>query len=352
MNEQPKNEQPKDEQPNYFMRVLLVLIILFVSAFAVFSFLYGKSHFELTNGIIALLLLVAALAVSESFNSISIGTLFQLRREVKRVEKEKDDAKSELKEVRNSFMTLAASFHQSQSNNTISVFDQTFLRRMQGVVPASPEEAAKDKDEALPLQDAAATLTPQPEEAAKDKNEALQAAPTATPVIERALQQQDLAMRRRVLRELETDLFSRFATKFRIPELEIRREVKFDSSFQAVDPIMTRSFVYDGYVKQDQREYFIEVLPRGSQQSLTGAYRLYVSIARVLFYRQTKQAQAELVLICADLPDDQQIDRTPTAERFLEWFQPAIANGLLRIERFPYSVAEYEQIQAIARGNA
>lgn len=69
-------------------------------------------------------------------------------------------------------------------------------------------------------------------------------------------------------------------------------------------------------------------------------------LSKVLFYRQAKQVEAELVFLLPDLPEEFQEDRNELRSvRALEWFQPAISNGLLRVETFPVSKDEYLQLR-------
>jgi len=51
--------------------------------------------------------------------------------------------------------------------------------------------------------------------------------------------------------------------------------------------------------------------------------------------------------LIADIPDTEKDKRAAysSGERFVEWFQPAIANGLLRMEQYTYSDSDYTTIK-------
>ena len=82
------------------------------------------------------------------------------------------------------------------------------------------------------------------------------------------------------------------------------------------------------------------------------ADRLYVALAKVLFYKQVKKVDAELVFLEVLLPEDNG-DRYPSRSRtrLLEWFQPAIASSLLRVETWIFTLEEIEALKAQALEN-
>jgi hypothetical protein len=240
-------------------------------------------------------------------------------------------AKDEARELRASLVTLATNLHQSQVTTNISGMDIATLRRALGVVEASPDEKKKEDDEI------AEVITHVTE--AKDK------------AMPRDIE--DTYEFRRALRErIETELFRRFLDKYKIPPLELRREVRFDAGIENIDPIMSRNIIYDGYVRTEQKEYFIEASPLLGGQSILRADRLYVQLAKVLFYRQVKKVDAELVYLDAVLPEEAS-DRYANRSRgrLLEWFQPAIAGGLLRIETFALSSDNFSQLKDQLKNN-
>jgi hypothetical protein len=130
-------------------------------------------------------------------------------------------------------LTLATTIHQSQVTTNISGLDIAALKKALGVVEATPEEIEEEKAETAP---SPATFD-KPEEKVESVEDSWE-------------------FRRQLRKVLQDDLMRRFAEKYKIPLLELRRDVKFESGLENHDPIMSRTLIYQGYVKTDQKEYF------------------------------------------------------------------------------------------------
>lgn len=314
---------------NWYTRICVVLFLLFLGGLVFWSFSFGSPPYQITASILLALSLMVVAILADSFNSISFGTIFQLKKEIAKAESEKKEAKDEARELRASLVTLATNVHQSQVTTNISGMDLATLRRVLGVVEASQDEKEKAEDEA------AESISQVTEERAVSRG------------IEDSWEFQ------RTFRNLlETELFRRFLDKYKIPALELRREVRFDAGIENIDPIMNRNIIYDGYVRTDQKEYFIEASALPGPASLLRADRLYVAIAKVLFYKQVKKVDAELVYLDVIFPEDAG-DRYSNRShiRFLEWFQPAIAGGLLRMETFTLTRDEFSRLKEQSQRN-
>jgi hypothetical protein len=309
-------------KPNYFVRVGIVVVVVYIAGLVVASFRHGQSPFEITSGIIALVTMLILLVLAEGFNSISFGSILRLKREVAKAEEEKKEAKVEVRELRSSLLTLATNVQQSQVTTNISGMDVATLRRVLGVVEATPEEKEKEKE-------------------AEEEKPTLQAAAPARPVYAT-----DFEARRRLRKNVEDELFLRFSAKYGIPLTEIRREVKFEAGLEIIDPIMNRTIIYDGYVRSASKEYFLHVGPlTGMSISLMISDRLYVPLAKVFFYRQLKKVDAEMVLLYPILPLSPEEQKRDAIPRILQWFQPAISNNLLRVEGFSFTEKEFEELK-------
>jgi hypothetical protein len=313
------NEQKSS--PNYFVRIGIIAVVLYICYLVCSSFLLGPDPHVITNGIIVLLTMIILLVLAESFNSISFGSILGLKRDVQKAEDEKQEAKSEVRELRTTLLSMATNVHQSQVTTNISGLDVPTLRRVLGIAEASPEDKAKSKDVE---EEKSAPLSPTPD----------------------VTQKVDYEAGRKLRARLENELFERFSSKYNIPGLEIRREVKIESGLEISDPIMDRPIIYDGYVRSSGKEYFIEV-STSSSLGMSGvmADRLYVALAKVLFYRQIKKVDAELVFIYSILPDTVELQGRTPVTRILQWFQPAISNGLLRAEGFTFSQEEVDALK-------
>jgi hypothetical protein len=93
---------------------------------------------------------------------------------------------------------------------------------------------------------------------------------------------------------------------------------------------MNRRIIFDGYIKGPNQERFIEVRPKSAVSPMFYD-RLYTMLNKVYLYRQTKGISAELILIMLDIEGESD-ERPWSAERFFDYFQPAISNKLLKIE--------------------
>lgn len=320
------NESPK---PNWFVRSCIIAFLAFLAALAALSFRYGSIPFEVTSGILLVLVLMAVALLAESFNSISVGSLLRLRRDVVKAESEKKEAKEEVRELRSSLLTLATTFHQSQVTNNISGLDVVTLRKALGVVEATPEEIEEEKAD-----------SPQPTIA-------------SSPDVEKEDDEDTWEFRRELQKVIFEDMVRRFSEKYKIPQLEIRRDVKLESGIENPDPIMSRTLVYHAYVKTDLKEYFLEIGPirlRPSIISIGVEDRLYVKLARIFFYKQIKKTEAELVYLHAVLPEA--VGARPVRSSFsriADLFQPAIANNLLRLEALAITEDELSTLKSEVR---
>lgn len=315
---------------NWYTRICVIVFLLFLGCLVYWSFRFGTPQYQITTSILLALSLMAVAILADSFSSISFGTIFQLKKEVTRAETEKKEAKDEARELRTSLVSLATNIHQSQVTTNISGMDIATLRRVLGVVEASPEEKKTAEDEVS--------------ENNKHEISGEESEPEKV---------EDSYSFRQELREvIENDLFRRFIAKYKIPPLELRREVRFDAGLENIDPIMNKNIIYDGYVRTDQKEYFIEASSLLRGPSVMRADRLYVALAKVLFYKQVKKVDAELVLLDVLLPEDSgERSSSRSRARLLEWFQPAIAGSLLRVETCSLSLEEFNAFKDEARKN-
>jgi hypothetical protein len=126
-----------------------------------------------------------------------------------------------------------------------------------------------------------------------------------------------------------------------VPQSERLLNAEFSSTFHNIDPVMDRRIVFDAYVKADARERFVEAM-RGRSPSMVFADRLYVMLTKIWLYRQAKKVQAELILLLVDAEDDEADERLRSSNRLIEYFQPAIANDILRIETMTITAAEID----------
>ena len=309
----------EQRSPNWFVRALSLLLLILLACLVTASFILSVPKFIISSGIIIVILVMTVLVLAEVFNTLSIGKLIILSRQIKDTEARKDEIKKDNVELRSALLNLATNVHQSQVTTNISGADLPLLRQALGVVPATQTKSDEDTED-------------------REQREAHAAVAS----------RDDWAVRRRLYRKLDEHLLQKFIERYSLTGLDLLKDVEFGTGIESIDPIMDRRVVYDGYIKTSQKEYFIEARANGMFHPMW-ADRMYVMLAKVFFYRQAKKVEAELVLLVPELPEglDERHDRWHDA-RSLGRFQPAIGSGLLRVESFAVTKAEYDGMRELA----
>jgi hypothetical protein len=308
-----EKDSPKS---NWFVRSGIILLTVFLGAMVTTSFLCSTKQYQVTAGILSVLGMMIILILSEVFNSFSLGKILTLSKEVQKTREEKDEVKNENAELRQSLVHIATHV-QSQVNTTIQAQGADFLRLL-GVVKA-------DEDE----EDEAADKAGQPPEAPAGHDE-------------RASRS---ISRHRVLAEVESLVLKKYSEKHNFSETDIVRQIRFTDAFEHIDPICNRPVTFDGYVKSPTKERFLEVKTRRAAMGSMLWDRLYVMLSKVLLYRQAKKTDAELIVLLADLPEEEDDRNARSWDRFMDLYQPAIVSGLLRVETIAVTSAEYTAIE-------
>jgi len=329
---------PEGKKENYFIRILIVLFILFLAFLVCTSFFNSQQPFVINSGVITVLLLITVLILSEAFDNLSLGKILYLRREVKNKQEEIIEAKKENSELRNRIIQLASMVTQTQHQNTTNnnmLFTPEVLQQMFGVVKADKD----NEDELEEINGQPGTEDGEKQAVADNKNSTNENGKE---------ERKTILSQPGAWRYFEELAISKYLKKHNIPETDVVREVQFTPALSGLDPIMERRVIFDAYWKTPSKEYFIEV--RQNRFAGPSIYNhinhIYVLLAKILFYRQAKNIQAELILLLIDLPDSENNSSNLkySTERFLEAFQPAIASGLLRIETISFSKEEVENV--------
>lgn len=304
----------EEKKPNWFVRILIIILVLFLIGLIVISFIKGEPPFAISPSMITLIAFIIILVVSESFDNLSVGKIISLSRTVKKVTDEKYRLESENIELRNSLIQVATNI-QSQINTTIQA-QGTDLMQLLGVVKAANDEKESESEEEQIKQDEEQKTTPT----------------RIHPY--------------RIMRFVEKEALSKYTKQLQIPETELTREIRFTEAFKGIDPIMERTVIFDGYIKTPLKERFLEVKLH-DQLSPSSWNRLYVMLSKILIYRQVKKVSADLTLLLVKLPEEykRKTHVMYSTERFMECFQPAIANKLLKIETIEINEEEYKSIQ-------
>lgn len=302
-------------QPNTFVRALIVGLVLALCCLSFFNFFWRDPPFEISAGLLALISLIVLLSLSEVFDHLTFGTILSLRRKVAEEKSSKESLREDNRELRSQLVTLVANIQQSQVNNTFNAPPEAWAKLL-GVVPSSEPSIKEEAEAEVPL-------------------------PTVTQTEPLGTARQSSRQRFERQRAAEAVAIRKYLDSMLVPQSERLLNVEFSSSFQNIDPIMDKRIVFDAYVKADVRERFVEAV-RWHNASTIFADRLYVMLTKIWLYRQAKKVQAELTLLLVDAEDDETDERPRTNNRLIEYFQPAIANDILRIETMTITTAEID----------
>jgi len=309
----------ENSKPNYFVRALIVILAGFCGYLVFASFTNGEPAYTISAAAFSTLVLMTIIVLSEVFNHLSLGKILSLSKKVTEEKTAKDEVKKENAELRESLLKLSIAMRQTQTNTTINALPSELLKYL-GVTKADEKDKAEDDETVAPTPQETQVRTFTPEREVTGLN------------------------RSRMRRALADEALERCIKKIGVPEADLNREVTFTSAFQNIDPIMERPIVFDAYLKAANREQFFEALPFISSMSFE---RVYVMLAKILFYRQAKQVQAELILAVPKLSQSNELQQMYSryGERFFQAFQPAISNNLLRVELVEFSDADFTAIQ-------
>lgn len=317
-----------NNKPNTFVRALTFGLVLALCSMSFFNFFWRDPPFEISAGLLALLALIVLLSLSEIFDKLQFGTILSLQRKVSEAKESNGLLREDNRELRAQVMTLVSNIQQSQVNNTFNAPPEAWAKLL-GVVPAKEPSDKESVESQLP------EPTGSRMELAANQSEIVgQSEPSEA----RRQSTRDKFERYRVA---EAIAIRKYFDSIPIPQSERMINVEFSSSFQGIDPVMDRRIVFDGYVKVDGRERFIEAV-RAQSPSMMFADRIYVMLTKIWLYRQAKKIQAELVLMLVDIEDVESDGRRFNSNRLLEYFQPAIANDLLRVESVTILAAEID----------
>jgi hypothetical protein len=326
-------EEPTGK-PNWFVRILIIIFLIILITLVFSNFIYSQPRYQINSGTIITLGVITIIILSESFHNLSLGQFITLSRQVKRVDAENTTLRRENNELQNRLVQvtqLIANFKQSQiSSNTpinITTLDiNETLKRSIGVISTKESELGK---------------------AQEDIEQSLEGAE-----IVQSEDRWSLNMRNRVFSKIEDESLNKYCIENRIPKLDLQKEVRFSDAFEKIDPIMERVIFFDGYYRTESKEYFFE-LNTSFRLSASSFYydRLYVMLSKILYYRQAKNISAELIYILANIPEDiSEKNLAPSKyvqkyfNNFIEAFQPAINNGLLRLEIIAFTEEEINKI--------
>ena len=298
---------------NWWVRVQVLLVTLLLIGMAAYRFFLTQPVGRLDSGLIALILFVIVLILSEAFDSFSVGKLLSFSRVVK--EKEKEVAKLEERNAQLLAQLVTVTTHQSQSQSHTSVF---------GDYNATPRVEKASPEDVQSLEEAQATEEAR-NGALEQVDDEADPAPTA----------------RRMLNSAKIDQIGlrKYLELKQYDSNSVLEQAKLISDFRDLDSISNSPMVFDAFVRTMGTDIFVEVR-RGRFVGPPFRDRLYAMLSKIDHYRRKKNVDAHLELVVVEAPSDE--PRPEYEFRLMNEFQPALASGLLRLTRLPLTPAEEE----------
>ena len=287
---------------DWFVRVLIVVLSFLIGAMIFYNFFITAPVGEISNGLIALLILLILLILSEAFDNIALGKILSLNRKIEEKRIEVSDLKSEKQNLLN--MLVKNISFQSQSVG-ISGHD---LKEILTVIKADPERIEQEtKEKEANIEDEQLYTIQKP--------------------------------KRINFRKVERHVLNSFIETNKLQGFLFYEQVTFSKNYATVDPISTLTPIFDGYIETENTEIFIEV----KLQRVVISFReqLYSRLSALYHYREAKKVNAYLQLILVELPEDEKMGKIRnTEERFRDIFEPAIEKKLLKIKYVKLTSAE------------
>jgi hypothetical protein len=299
-----------ESKSNNFVRALIVGLVGFIVWLVAYSFLSLEPKGTISTGIITLIVLLVVIVLSESFDNFSVGKLLTMSREIKAKENSIIKLNSENTELRRELVNVVTSISQNQSSTNIIGFPDDLAKRM-GVEKATDDEISKKRDE----ESEASTERVRP-------------------------------VRRRINHQkLEEIAFSKFLSKRSLTEYDLIQEAKLVTQFSGIDAVSNIQPIYDGYINTGESEIFIEI-KASRVSSIMMRERVYLMLNKIFLYNKVKNANAHLNLLLVDIDgeDQDQLRSQRNTDRFKEFFEPSIVNGLLRIVPIELTEEEISQV--------
>lgn len=124
---------------------------------------------------------------------------------------------------------------------------------------------------------------------------------------------------------------SKFLKARNIHRSNVITEAKLSYQFDGSDPVSNVQPIFDAYIKETEHETFIEMRP---ERMMNPMYRdrLYVMLSKIHHYRVTKQIEAHLDIVVVKVPGEEARGLWGNPDRIFQYFEPAIATGLLKVQ--------------------
>jgi hypothetical protein len=296
-----------EKKENWFVRTLIIILGLLIMSLIIYNFFIIEPKGDITKELIILLCLLIILSLSEIFDSFSLGQFLTLKKEIKTKKERVIELKDEKKNLLNLLINNVSVQNQSQ-NIGISPSE---LKEIIKVIQADPDKVLEEDEEK------------QKESESLSEKEEISTKPNR---------------RRLDFRATEKLGLDKFISLNNLDEYESKNQIQLSSN----DPISSRIPIYDGYIKTELAEIFIEVKLQRSNMIFDN---LYNRLHNIYNYHKKRGGNAYLQLILIEFPEDKENSRIRNSrERIEKDFAPAISKGLLKIHYFKLSDKEANKV--------
>ncbi|MBK8807852.1 MAG: hypothetical protein IPO21_14860 [Bacteroidales bacterium] len=293
----------ENKKTNWFVRILIILLSLFIGFLIFYNFFFTCPSGQINSGLIVLIAFLIVLVLSESFDNFSVAKIITLDRNLQENKQNNQELKKENLDLRKQIFNITTSISNRQVNSPTFVLSDELMKAYKIKEADEPEKIAK-----------------------KQENDEIPS-------------NQEPARKFISFSRYEEVAMDRFLNQEKLNQLPIIRDAKFVTEFHQIDPISEYSPVFDGYIKTVESEIFIELKPKLNTMMLRE--RIYIMLSKIHYYRTVNRVNAFLFLVLVSRPDD---DKRRFFDKVLTEFEPAIANGLLKIKEIEITEEENEKI--------
>ncbi|MEN2467350.1 hypothetical protein [Ornithinibacillus sp. JPR2-1] len=306
-----------------FHHLIIILILIFISSIIIWS-LY--KNIVLSPEHVALIMLIAIIGLSFSFDKLSLGRIFSVEKKMKRVEEKQE----ELTEVNNRLSVEYSHFKQEMltfminSMNQISnqLSNQTVtINTAANVVPASEKE--KENDDEVMSYSSKESPTNTPEE---KENEAI---PTFKQEHSKLIKGTSMDLEENI----ERQALKQVAHNLGLPLEDIAYHVRIDFPDQYT---IEKRRIYNAFLHVDGTHYFFKMMY--SPFSMANVDRIQNMLNDINLYTGRNHVRAKLILILVNC-DKEKLQKEKDylekfQQRYMHYFQPALERGYLIIDTF------------------
>lgn len=302
-----------------FHHLIIILILIFISSIIIWS-LY--ENIALSPEHVALIMLIALIGLSFSFDKLSLGRIFSVEKKMKRVEEKQE----ELTEVNNRLSLEYSHFKQEMltfmvnSMNQISnqLSNQTVtINTAANVVPASE----KENDDEVMSYSSKDSPTNTPEE-----NEAIPTSKQETSKLVKGTSTD-------TEENTERQALKQVAHNLGLPLQDIAYHVRIDFPDQYT---IEKRRIYNAFLHVDGTHYFFKMMY--APFNMANVDRIQNMLNDINLYTGRNHVRAKLILILVNCDKEELKTEKDYLEKFqqryMQYFQPALERGYLIIDTF------------------